>query len=84
MKKDKQYWITKFEAFLKENNCYEEFEINTKKYYTDISFKDVIKNTFYTERIYDFVACAFCWDNERFDFWDKLDDKWRAICENDL
>jgi hypothetical protein len=85
MEKNQQYWIEKFEAFLRENNCYEEFIDNVlnlnygawktiNEYYNELSL----------ELVFILVSGGFpfCATKKR-DFWSELDDKWTAICESE-
>lgn len=73
--KNKDWWIAKFEEFLKENECYEEFEQNiiNERYF--ISIKDACDSDWFGAE--DFVSICFIWEGERYDFWSELDDKWR-------
>lgn len=72
--KNKDWWIAKFEEFLKENECYEEFEQNIINERMFISIKDACDSDYVC--IEDFVSICFSWKGERYDFWSELDEKW--------
>lgn len=84
MKKYKQYWIDKFEAFLKENNCYEEFEKEIIKQRKYKSIKQCLETDFNDKDIWIFVSATFVWRAPNIEFFIELNKKWIEICENDL
>lgn len=85
MEKDKQYWIEKFEAFLKENNCYEEFENNVKNCLVNQfeTMYDLYEDTDVSifDRIVNRAFVFYKTKNE--DFWYELSDRWIEIYKNE-
>lgn len=81
--KNKDCWIAKFEEFLKENECYEEFEQNVinlnygawktlKGFYSDFGL----------ESVFLFVSSGFVFsDTSNRNFWSQLQSKWQERYE---
>ena len=65
-----------FIKFLKDNNIYYKFRYRLKKD-KNITIS-IFLNTFPFPND-DYISCAFPWDKDEFDFWNKMDDKWRKI-----
>lgn len=72
-----------FISFLKRKGCYEAFKdyyYNKEKeipnYHDNLSLKQYIN-----EEMDDVIMFSFYWDNtsEGWDYWDKIDDDWREL-----
>ena len=64
-----------FIKFLKDNNIYYKYRYRLKKY-NNITIS-IFLNRFPFPNGY--ISGAFTWDKDEFDFWNKMDDKWRKI-----
>lgn len=81
----KQDILDLFEQFLIDNNCYSEFITNLLEQNNE-TFNEhvdrILKDTYYLiER--ELVNYAFTWNltEQKFWFWNKLDEQWRRLLE---
>jgi len=76
MNKDIKRKLKKFTRFLKENNCYNEYFNNYDKGYAEVSFINLLGNSYY-----NLFYCAFYWgeSKEGFEYWDKINAKWLRL-----
>lgn len=70
-------WMSKFEEFLIENNCYSEFVVRLLER-SNRTLSEHIDITYYKELLID---CAFLWDEL---YWSDLSIKWTERVENIL
>ena len=64
-----------FIKFLKDNNIYYKYRYRLKKY-NNMTIS-IFLNIFPFPDYY--ICSAFPWEKDEFDFWNKMDDKWRKI-----
>jgi len=76
--KEKNLIIEKFESFLKENDCYDEFFNKILETRVDYSTKYEYYESC-ESYMQDLISCAFAWPDDKLDFWDELDQKWQII-----
>ena len=64
-----------FIKFLKDNNIYYKYRYRLKKY-RNITIS-IFLNTFPFPN--EYICSAFPWENDEFNFWNKMDYKWGKI-----
>lgn len=73
--------IAKFEEFLKENNCYEDFVKNYNEDEYNKNLYDSLQEYFDDMSEYVYIEEAFIWDDgfkECYDFWGLINNKWQS------
>jgi hypothetical protein len=71
--------IAKFEEFLKENNCYEEFLEGIKTRQKEIMPKEDYYDSAAEDYPHYLISCAFTWNfNNEHKFWREIDKKWQS------
>ena len=79
--KNKEFWIEKFEQFLKDNNCYEEFEKNI----LELNYIKITKEVLYEDEAISFLYKSFVWcaSEQEHHFWSELNEKWIKLIEQE-